>query len=134
MIFISQLSLISHHFSRCKMFISRFNRNATNQRYQQLDLSRNFFVAPTWGVYREEDVRLPIGHMRRFGGYIEDAQLTLYGIEIYSELNGADAAIPHSFVVPANDDRWPHILWNYDLGQGFAKHMKSLGNTQGRTR
>lgn len=63
---------------------------------------------------------------RSFGGYIEDAQLTLYGIEIYSDLYGADAAIPPSFIVPTDDARWPHILWNYDLGQGIEKHVKYI--------
>ena len=60
---------------------------------------------------------------RRFGGYIEDAQLAMLGEEIYRDLNGVKAIVPSSFVVPDDDEQWPSNLWGYKLGEGVNKHL-----------
>ena len=92
----------------------------------QSNLNRVFHTVPMMNTYRGSIRAVVACPSRSFGGYIEDAQLTLYGIEIYSDLYGPDAAVPPSFIVPTDDARWPYILWNYDLGQGIAKHVKYI--------
>ena len=102
--------------------IKSLHRAASRKCLLQPNPNRVFYTIPTYrGI-----IRAAAYPSRSFGGYIEDAQLTLYGIEIYSDLYGSDATIPPSFIVPADDARWPHILWNYDLGHGIAKHVKYI--------
>jgi len=60
---------------------------------------------------------------RRFGGYIEDAQLAMLGEEVYKDLNGPKAIIPSTFVVPDDDEQWPSNLWGYKLGEAVTKHL-----------
>ena len=52
------------------------------------------------------------------GGYIEDAQLAMLGLEVYKDLNGNNSTPARNFVVPKNDELWPSILWGYALGKG----------------
>ncbi len=52
---------------------------------------------------------------RTFGGYIEEAQLAMYGLEIYQEINGQDAVPPVNFIIPSDDERWSSNLWGYPL-------------------
>lgn len=61
---------------------------------------------------------------RLFGGYIEDAQLALYGLEIYRDLNGEKARIPADFIVPVDVEEWPQHLWGFELGKSISKHLE----------
>ena len=57
-------------------------------------------------------------NVRLFGGYIEDAQLAMLGLEVYKEVYGNNKHPCKTFVVPKNDEIWPSILWGYPLGKG----------------
>ncbi|RYG63877.1 hypothetical protein EON64_15090 [archaeon] len=57
------------------------------------------------------------------GGYIEDVQLSLLGLEIYRDLHGPDTKPKLEFIVPPNDEDWPSHLWGYELGAGVEKHL-----------
>lgn len=78
-----------------------------------------------------------VGTKRFMGGYIEDAQLTLLGLEIYREIHQEQTVstfnskenglLPErGFIVPIDgggDDRWPQHLWGYALGEGVHKYI-----------
>lgn len=57
------------------------------------------------------------------GGYIEDAQISSLGLEIYQEINGLDKYPSVSFVIPYEDENWPVHLWGYKLGEGVEQHI-----------
>ena len=63
--------------------------------------------------------------VRKFGGYIEDAQLTQFGLEIYQEKYGLSALPPVEFVIPLDDESWPYNLWGYSLGKGVFEHIST---------
>ena len=46
--------------------------------------------------------------VRKFGGYIEDAQLAQLGLEIYQEIYGQESLPSATFVIPNDDSRWPN--------------------------
>ena len=66
------------------------------------------------------------GSFPRFmGGYIEEAQLTMFGLDMYKDIYGKDAPLPDkSFVVPDEDEKWPSILWGFQLGLSLADYYK----------
>jgi CDGSH-type Zn-finger protein len=64
------------------------------------------------------------GSKRLFGGYIEDAQLSSLGLEVYQEIYGEKKLPELGFVVPKDDSAWPTNLWGYELGKGVEKHLK----------
>lgn len=49
------------------------------------------------------------------GGYIEEAQLAIYGAEIFKDIHGHQD-IPKGFKVSQDDDRYPELLRGFDLG------------------
>lgn len=62
---------------------------------------------------------------RLMGGYIEEAQLTMFGLDVYKDLYGDDAPMPDkSFVIPDKDERWPSNLWGFQLGLGLIDYYK----------
>ena len=60
------------------------------------------------------------------GGYIEEAQLTLFGLDIYQDLHGTGSVPPHDFVVPEGDESWPCNLWGYMLRLHFTAVSQAL--------
>ena len=60
---------------------------------------------------------------RQFGGYIEDAQLAMFGLDVYRELHGEKSAPKLDFVIPEESSDWPCNLWGYELGKGVAQHL-----------
>ena len=62
---------------------------------------------------------------RNFGGHVDDAQLLEFALEIYAELHGASARPPRDFIVPSDDESWPHILRGFALGMHASR---GLGN------
>jgi CDGSH-type Zn-finger protein len=61
------------------------------------------------------------GSKRLFGGYIEDAQLSSLGLEVYQEIYG-EKKLPE--LGQLDDSAWPTNLWGYELGKGVEKHLK----------
>jgi hypothetical protein len=60
---------------------------------------------------------------RRFGGYIEDAQLAMLGQELYRDLHGPEALVPKDFVVPLDGEGgFTSNLYGYELGKAVVKH------------
>lgn len=64
---------------------------------------------------------------RSMGGYIEEAQFAMLGLEIYQDIHGKYAFPNTSFVIPHDDDQYPTHMWGYELGTGVVKF--SLDNT-----
>ena len=60
---------------------------------------------------------------RNFGGHVDDAQLLEFALEIYAELHGASARPPRDFIVPSDDETWPHILRGFALGAHASRGM-----------
>ena len=70
--------------------------------------------------------KIPFTHrrsVRKFGGYIEDAQITQFGLEVYQEKFGLSSIPSAEFVIPTDDDSWPYNLWGYALGKGVLEHI-----------
>ena len=59
--------------------------------------------------------------MRNLGGYIEDAQLAMLGVEIYQDIHGTSNQISPNFIIP-EEDAWPVHLWGYELGARAISH------------
>ena len=68
---------------------------------------------------------LKISHSlrRRFGGYIEDAQLAMLGKDVWHEIHGEAVEVPVGYVVPKESPDWPSNLWGYELGVAVSKHL-----------
>lgn len=63
--------------------------------------------------------------VRSFGGHVDDSQLLEFALEIYAELHGASARPPLDFIVPSDDDIWPHILRGFALGLHASRSQSS---------
>ena len=57
----------------------------------------------------------------RRGGYIEEAQLAMYGVEIFRDIHGHDN-IPKDFQVSLDDDRYPDLLRGFHLGMKVIQY------------
>ena len=53
---------------------------------------------------------------RFFGGYIEEAQIAMYGLELFQDINGRDMFPDPKYVIPKSSD-WPEHLWGFELGK-----------------
>lgn len=60
---------------------------------------------------------------RDFGGYIEDAQLSLLALEIYQDIHGKNAIPSVDYKVEHGQEIWPVHLWGYELGKGYNIHI-----------
>ena len=61
--------------------------------------------------------------IRKMGGFITDYDLTLYGLELYRDLNGQMSVPPITFIIPKNDTGfWPEHLKGKPLGYDVVKH------------
>lgn len=58
----------------------------------------------------------------RMGGYIEEAQLVMLGLDVYKDFHGEAAYPDFSFIVPDGDEKWPCNLWGFQLGQGAFQY------------
>ena len=61
---------------------------------------------------------------RSLGGYIEGAQLTLLGLEIYQDIHGTNCYPPVEYTIPDESSEGPYNLWGYELGKGVKEHIK----------
>lgn len=60
---------------------------------------------------------------RMMGGYIEDAQIAMLGLELYQDIHGVGTIPPTTFIIPHEDHGWPIHLWGYALGVGVETHI-----------
>ncbi|RLN73100.1 hypothetical protein BBJ28_00011195 [Nothophytophthora sp. Chile5] len=55
-------------------------------------------------------------------------------LEVFREIHGEDADVPHRFVVPADDPRWPEVARNFELGAWLRRHNRhTTGFLSGQT-
>lgn len=59
---------------------------------------------------------ISIAGIRSFGGYIEDAQLAMYGLELFQDINGPNKFPDPKFIIPSSS-HWPEHLWGFELGK-----------------
>lgn len=60
--------------------------------------------------------------VRSFGGYIETAQLSLFGLDVYRDLYGSTSLPSRAFIIP-NHESWPSNLWGLKLGEAVREHV-----------